>query len=457
MVLNIRLALAFVLIVLLSAVAKPHQQVQRSSSPFLLPIVKRDSLLNGLQLIVLEQTGTGTVSTHLRINSAALFDLAGKGGLADLTAGMLLRGGGGFNAKGISDFVERSGLTVRITVGWDTTDIVISGPADSLEAIFELLGRIVIAPTFDQKELEALKSLRLIDVKQELSADVMVRRKAVETVFGTNPYGRPDRGTAESITLITRQDVVYYHSRFYLANNSELVVTGDVSAEQVTRLGRAKLGAWKKGDKVAPTFRPPTPRSVRTVLIIDRPDLEVATAASAQIGFSRRGDDYFASAIMVDVFSQICSSIAAATPGATVEVEHYAGQIAGPFVVKLKANPAALPSLLDAVHTAMSRAQTEAPSSERVEGAKSRLIAGIAEKLKSNSGASEVILDIETYGLGRDYLVNLGERVAAVTPAEVQRAAQNHLKPDSVALVVAGPASKLDPALKPLGAVTVSK
>ena len=63
-----------------------------------LPIVKRDSLLNGLQLIVLEQEGTGSVSARLRINSGALFDLAGKGGMADVTAGMLLKGGGGFDS-----------------------------------------------------------------------------------------------------------------------------------------------------------------------------------------------------------------------------------------------------------------------------------------------------------------------------------------------------------------------
>jgi zinc protease len=462
LVVNIRLALACGLVVLVSGVAHPrarhHGQMQRPASPFLLPIVKRDSLLNGLQLIVLEQTGTGTASTHLRINSGALFDLAGKGGLADLTAGMLLRGGGGFDAKSTSDFVERSGFTVNITIGWDTSDLAISGPADSLDGIFDLLGRLVITPTFDQKELETLKAVRLTDVIQELSDDAAaVRRKAIEAAFGANPYGRPARGTVESIAQITRQDLVYFHSRFYLANNAELVVTGDVSAEQVTRLGRAKLGAWKKGEKVAATFRPPAPRSARTVLIIDRPDAQLARAASAQIGFSRRGEDYFASAIMVDVLSQICSPIAAATPGAAVEVEHEAGQIAGPLVIKIKSNLEDVAGLLDSVHAAMGRARSEPPSIERVESAKSRLITGIAERLKSNDGAAEVILDIETYGLGRDYLINLGERVAAVTPAEVQRAAQNYLKPQSAAVVVAGPAIKLGPALKSLGAVTVSK
>lgn len=435
-----------------------HRQMQRQASPFLLPIVKRDSLLNGLQLIVLEQPGTGSVSTRLRINSGALFDLAGKGGLADLTAGMLLKGSVGFDAKSVTDAVERSGVTVNISVGWDTTDIVISGPADSLDGIFDLLGRLVIAPAFDQKELDALKSVRMAAVKQEQAEDgEVLRQRAVEFVFGANPCGRPARGTSESIGQIARHDLVYYHSRFYLANNAELVVTGDAAAEQITRLGRAKLGAWKKGEKVAATFRPPEPRSAKTVLLIDRPDAQVANAAVAQIGFSRRGNDYFAGAIMIDLLTQACSAIAAATPGALIEVEHQPRQIAGPLVVKLKCNVGDLPGLLDSVQTAMLRLQSEAPGSEQVESAKLRLITAVADRLKSNDGAAEVILDIETYGLGRDYLINLAERVAALTPSDVQRAAKSYLRPQSAALVIAGPASKLETALKSLGAVTVSK
>lgn len=464
MVVSARLSLACVLIVLVvfatGAHPRPGQngQTQRQASPFVLPIVKRDSLLNGLQLIVLEQPGTGSVSTRLRINSGALFDLAGKGGLADLTAGMLLKGGGGFDAKSISDIVERSGFTIKISVGWDTTDVAISGPADALEGICDLLGRFVITPAFEQKELEALKAGRIAAVKQELSDDAeAVRRKAIEAIFATHPLGRPLRGTAESINQITRQDLVYFHSRFYLANNAELVVTGDAAAEQVTRLGRAKLGAWKKGEKVAATFRPPTPRSARTVLIVDRPDAELSRAASAQMGFSRRGDDYFAAAIMIDLLSQTCSSIAASAPGVVVEFEHEAGQIPGPLVIKLKSKTADLPRLLDSAYAGMARLQTEAAASERVELAKLRLITTIAEQLKTNDGAAEVILDIETYGLGRDYLINLAERVAAVTPVEVQRAAQNYLKPQSAAIVATGPASTLQSALKSFGVVSVSK
>ena len=51
---------------LLSAAEKPSWQGSQSlqASPFVLPIAKRDSLLNGLQLIVMEQPDAGSVTVH---------------------------------------------------------------------------------------------------------------------------------------------------------------------------------------------------------------------------------------------------------------------------------------------------------------------------------------------------------------------------------------------------------
>jgi predicted Zn-dependent peptidase len=190
---------------------------------------------------------------------------------------------------------------------------------------------------------------------------------------------------------------------------------------------------------------------------MDRPDAQLARAALAQIGFSRRGDDYFAALIMSDLLVESCLGIAAASPGAKIEVGHDARQLAGPLTLEIKCGLTELPGVLDSVQTAMSRLQTTLPAGEQVESAKSRLITGMADKLKGNDGASQVLLDIETYGLGRDYLINFAERVSATTPAAVQQAAQSYLKPQSAVVVIAGPASKLEGAVKSLGAATVSK
>jgi zinc protease len=430
--------------------------VNKEASPFVLPILKRDSLLNGLQLIVMEQKGAGGVTAHLRLNSGAMFDLAGKGGLADITAGMLLRGGGGLSAKNVADTVEQSGLSVNVRVGWDATDIVLSGPADTLDTMFDLLGRLIITPAFDQKELDALKSQRVEALKVEQGDEAeLVTRKALEAVYDAHPFGHPLRGTAESVAQITRQDVSYYHTKFYTANNAGLIVSGDTSAEQVTRLARSRLGSWKKGEKVPASFRPPEAQKSRRIFVIDRPGSESSLVAIAQPGLSRRAEDYFAAAVMSDLLGRMGAEAAAKNPPTTFEVDSEPRLLDGPLLVKIKTAPGQLGAAVNAAIEAMSSLQANAPAIERVEAAKSRLIASMAERLKTAESTAAVILEIETYGLGRDYLLNYAGRVNAITPQDVQRAARNYLKPQSVAVAATGPAGQIEEPLRKLGAVTV--
>jgi zinc protease len=425
-------------------------------SPFALPIAKRDSLLNGLQLITMQQPGTGTVTARLRINSGAMFDLAGKGGLAGMTAEMVLKGGVGLSAKNVSETAEQFGLTIAFTAGWDTTEFAISGPSDSLNAIFDLFNRLIINPSFDQKELDGLKAQQIATAKaQQLDDAEIVRRKGIEAVFGSHPFGRPARGSSESISQIVRADLTYFHKRFYIANNATLMVTGDATAEIVTQMAREKLGSWKKSEIVPATFRPPEAQNAPRLFIIDRPDATTARATLALIGPSRRADDYFAAAIMCEVLSQVNTKLAANSNGATIETELEPRLLPGPFIIKIKAATTDLPAMIQASLDQMTRLQSGQPAIEQVEAAKARLISMMGERLKTTDGVAEVMLDIETYRLGRDYLINFAERVNAVTPGDVQRAAQNYLKLQTAVTVIAGPAVKLEPLMKKLGAVTI--
>jgi zinc protease len=415
------------------------------------PIVKRDSLLNGLQFITLEKPSTGTVSLRVRIGSGSLFDLAGKGGLANLTAAMLLRGGGGLSAKNIEDTVEQSGLTVKLNVSWDATDIEISGPVDATDTMFDLLGRLVITPNFDQKEFDGLMAQRLEAMKAEGTSETeALRRKACEAVFGTHPFGRPAFGTVESLKQISRQDILYYHRKFYLANNALLIVSGDVTAETVTRLARSKLGAWKKGDKVEPLFRPPEVHQARRVLVFDRPESTASQAIIGQIGISRRAKDYFAAMVMSEILRAALNKAQADTFALDFEPR----MVEGVMFLRVKPASGNLIAAIEQAQSLLTSLQAAAPTNEQVEAAKALLIARYAENLRSNPG--EILFDVELYNLGRDYLITYADRVNLITPAEVHQAAQKYLRPQAVAIVIAGNAKAMESDLKKLGNVTIT-
>ncbi|HZM85903.1 MAG TPA: hypothetical protein VFF31_05025, partial [Blastocatellia bacterium] len=112
---------------------------------------------------------------------------------------------------------------------------------------------------------------------------------------------------------------------------------------------------------------------------------------------------------------------------------------------------------IDVLLETMAGMQTSPPTIDRVEAAKAKLIASMADRLKTTAGAAEVILDIETFGLGKDYVVTFADRVNAITPLDVQNAAQSYFKPKSVAIVIAGSAGRFEAPMKKVGTVTVLK
>ena len=436
-----------------SAEERPVVQANHSAqaSPFVLPIAKRDSLLNGLQLIVMEEPGSGRVAVQLRVNSGGVFDPAGKAGVAEITANLLFRGGGGFSAKNVSETIDQFGLTVTVTVGWDTSDIIINGPAEHIDAIFDLLSRVVVTPAFDQKELDALKAQRLDAVKAETAAESKVLlHKALEALYGSHPYGRPLAGTAGSLAQIARQDVSSFYSRFYLANNAELIVYGDTAAEQVTKQARAKLGTWKKGDVVSPDFRQPERLVANRAFLFDRTPAGNGLAVLAMYAVSRRAQDYFAAAMAVDILNQ---SLARAGIGATARLD--ARLLPGPLIIDVNSAPEKLAEQLKTIMDIMTGLQKDGLAAEQVEAARARLLSAMGERLHTNATIATVILDIETYGLGRDYVLHFGERVNAVTPLDVQAAAREYLKPQAMVVVMSGPASILGTDTRRFGAVTV--
>jgi zinc protease len=422
-----------------------------------LPNVKRDYLLNGLQIIVIPQPGSGSVKFVLRINSGALFDLAGKGGMAYLTAGMLLRGGAGYTASNVREMAETLNLRIDATADWDSTDIAIAGPADSIESIFDLLSRLVVTPTFDPREFEALKSAHIAALKNQTQDDAeYVRQKACEMLFGSHPFGHPVHGTVESVSRIERNDLLYYHKRFYLANNAELLVTGDVTAEQVFHLARPKLGLWKKGELVPPTFRPPDQASARQVAAFDRPAARLAHAAIALMGFSRRASDYYAARVMSEVLTGTNAKLGPAL-GATIQTRVEPHMIASPLLIEIESPPDRIAAVIEATIQAINRIKAGQISLEQVNNAKQQLASSFNERVNSAEGLAGILLDIELYGLGRDYLLHYLQWLDAITLDEVTRAAQKYLPLQSAVIAVAAPAAQVEGALKKVGSVTVLK
>ncbi len=95
--------------------------------------VKRENLLNGLQIVTLERADDVLVKCYIVIRGGAMFDTVGKTGLAALTQRTLLA----VNPQ-LKEELESLQTKVAWGVNWDTTWFHLEGPPNNFEAALEL-------------------------------------------------------------------------------------------------------------------------------------------------------------------------------------------------------------------------------------------------------------------------------------------------------------------------------
>jgi predicted Zn-dependent peptidase len=84
------------------------------------------------------------------------------------------------------------------------------------------------------------------------------------------------------------------------------------------------------------------------------------------------------------------------------------------------------------------RLRKEAPPADELRGIQNNLAGIFVVQNASRTGVIGRLAFVDQYGLGDSYLSSYVKRVMAVTPADVQRIANQHLTPDSMTLVVVG-------------------
>ncbi len=76
---------------------------------------------------------------------------------------------------------------------------------------------------------------------------------------------------------------------------------------------------------------------------------------------------------------------------------------------------------------------------EELADSKAFRVGSLPVSLETNSGLASVITDMELYDLGLDFLQRFPAIIQAITPEQVQAAAQKYLSTEQIGIAVAGP------------------
>ena len=421
-----------------------------------LPSPIETTLKNGLSIIVVPDNRLPLVSYRLAFRSGDAHDPAGLPGLTDLLTGLLTEGTTSRSSREIADQVAKMGATLSAGANSDYTTVAASSLTNFQDNILDLLVDVTLNPSFPENEVKLIKentreSLRQQRAQPSFLASEMVSR----VIFGEHPYSiiAP---TAESLEATSRDRIISFHHSQFVPNNAVLVVAGDVDPNAVVKRVESLFGNWRAAELPQDAFPEPPRRTSREAYLVDRRGSAQSNIVIANgCGITRTSPDYFPMLLMHTILGANASSRLfmnlreekGYTYGAYSSLD--ARRTAGSFRVSAEVRTAVTGDSLREFFYELGRIRSEPVTAKEIEDAKSYLTGIFPIRLETQEGLIEQLVQIRMLGLPDDYLQTYREQIQEVRIEDVQRVANEFIRPDEVAIVIVGDGKEITRQVEP--------
>ncbi len=408
--------------------------------------ISRTVLDNGIVVLVRENPSAPVAMLEGLVPAGSVHEPPDKAGLAAYVASMLTRGSEAYDFHTFNETVESLGAS--ITVGGDShmTHFSSESLSEDFPKMVEILADVLRRPTFPQEHVEKVRHLLRVRLQErEQNTRAVAFRRFHELLFQGHPYARPVSGYPETVQAILRDDLVAFHRSHYTPQGTVLAVSGDVRAAEVVALVERHFGDWQ-GPSPAPD--PPVPEPV-TEIRRDRVAMSGKVQADIVVGclaIPQNHPDYFPAQVANNILGQFglmgrLGEVVRERQG----LAYYsysaldADKVGGAWLAAAGVNPANVDRAIESILAEFRRLAQEPVSQEELADSKANLTGSLPLRLETNEGVAALLVNVEFYGLGLDYVVRYPERIQAVTAEDVQRVAATYLRLDGYALAVAGP------------------
>lgn len=418
--------------------------------------VQEFQLPNGLKVVLYEKHDLPLVEINLMVQAGTYYE--DSPGIATMTADMLDEGAGKYDAFTLAESLEYLGSSLftfsddfYINVGVRTT-------VPQLAETLLLMKDVVLEPSFPDAELERKKAETLANFSQLRDQISVIASEAYkQTVYGKkHPLGRLNSGDAASVSGMTRDDLVAYHSKMFVPENAVLVVVGDIGKDKLLLGLQRVFGDWS-GEMPKLTAKLPDTknRKRKKIILVDKPGaVQSVLVFGAFIPPSGQKDHYAFTVLNTILGGSFTSRL-------NTNLREKNGYAYG-----AGSNRSYRPGF--GLFSAMSNVQTDVTDKaifeffnefeaiakpvdqEELERAKNYEIYQFPDQFQTVSDISRAVQYLIRSDLPLDTYQHSIESIRAVTAEDVKAAADDYIVPELMHIVVVGDRSKIEKGLKSL-------
>jgi zinc protease len=405
----------------------------------------RQKLANGITLLVCEDKRAPMVSLQASFLGGLRYETDQTAGIGRMTASLMDRGTKTRTREQIAQTLDGLGAGLDVSSGRNSLLVTATCLSADLERIAGLMADCVRNPIFPPQELERVRQLQLAAIAaEEDDPDAVTSRMMLEELFPAHPYRLDPLGTQQSVTGLTREQILAHHGRLCRPQGMVLGIYGDVTVAQARALAEKLYGDWQ-AEAVAPlTLAAQTPVEPRRQEKVR--DQAQGVLFMGFLGPTVKSEDRFALDVLDAAFSGISypggrlhNTLREAKLVYGTHMQPVAGLEPGYVTVLAATEPEKLGQVEEIIRRLITEVQTDLLKQDEFLRGQQMCIAAQQVELGTAAGKLQTESLDELYGLGFEQALRYAEQIQKVTPQQVREVARKYLDLDHCVVAITRP------------------
>lgn len=402
---------------------------------------------SGIEAWLVEDHTVPIIAMDFAFTGGSTQDDADKLGTVTMLTSLFDEGAGDMESDAFQTALEENAIKLSFDAGRDRFYGSLRTLTPTTNKAFDLLAKALQSPRFDAEPIERMRTQWISQAKRaETNPSSILNRTFGKTAYPDHPYGLSSQGTVETLSAITRDDLLSKKDAIITRDGLIIGVVGAIDAKTLAPLldqvfsalpetGKLKsvadISITKAGEVHVPFSAPQTSIRFATPGIKrDDPDFYTAFVVNHILGGGS-----FSSRLYTEIREK--RGLAYGVYSYLIDMDH-SNQFGGGMSTRTDNTEQAL--ML--VKGEIARMANEGPTVEELEAAKQFLTGSYALRFDSSSKIARQLVGIQDQDLGIDYFDKRNSYIEAVTLEDAKRVAKELLKPEKLLIVTVGQKNK---------------
>lgn len=206
---------------------------------------------NGLEIIVLEDHSVPIVTIELAVRNGSFTEPPELNGLSHLYEHMFFKANRAVATQ--ETYLQKIGQ-LGIAYNGETREEVVeyyfTTTSPNLRSAMNFMRDAVRYPLFDEKEFERERQVVIGEIdRNESEPGYYLNKEMNDRLYYKYPSRKQPLGNRQTVSTATTAMMRLIQGRYYVPNNSALVVTGDVQTADVYKMVQEFFGDWPRREK----------------------------------------------------------------------------------------------------------------------------------------------------------------------------------------------------------------